>query len=324
VASKTLDISAANVATIAADINVAVYDLSVTVKNAAGTRLLADATVDISGPVTKSVTADAGVVSLTRLPTGTYTMDVKWMSPITGNSLVDIGSFTKDISVFKAEPDLLCKVYDIAIRVSDTKGRPVSEVKIVISNAEATTDATGTAVFSLVPEGSYSLKVEKAGANLGASPSSIGVSASEVDFAVTVGKIYDLGARVIGEQGQGLPYSTIYVKDPTGATATYTTDANGVITIPSLMEGNYDLTAEYKGFRSETRSVSVNTQGLVEEFKLPPYAEVFGVILTYWTFLAIVIGIILLIVVLAVLIHEYVTWRRRRLGIYLPAPPAKK
>ncbi|MDH5363347.1 MAG: carboxypeptidase-like regulatory domain-containing protein, partial [Aigarchaeota archaeon] len=253
-----------------------------------------------------------------------YTMNVKWKSPITGEALVDVGSFTKDISVFKDEPDLLCKVYDIAIRVSDTKGRPVSEAKIVITNAEATTDATGTAVFTLVPEGSYSLKVEKAGANLGASPSSIGVSASEVDFAVTVGKIYDLGARVIGEQGQGLAYSTIYVKDPRGGTATYTTDANGVITIPGLMEGNYDLTAEYKGFRSDSRAVSVNAQGLVEEFKLPPYAEVFGVILTYWTFLAIVIGIILLIIVLAVLIHEYVTWRRRRLGIYLPAPPAKK
>jgi len=266
------------------------------------------------------------VVSLTALPTGTYTVNVKWKAPITGNALVDVGSFTKDISVFKAEPDLLCKVYDIAIRASDTKGRPVSEAVIEITNAKATTDATGTAVFTLVPEGKgYPLSVKKDTSDLGASPNNIDVSASKVDFAITVGKIFDLGVRVIGEQGQGLPHSTIYVKDPrTGATRTYTTDANGVITIPGLMEGNYDLTVEYKGFRSDARMVTVNKEGLAEEFKLPPYAEVFGVILTYWTFLAIVIGIILLIIVLAVLIHEYVTWRRRRLGIYLPAPPAKK
>ena len=145
-----------------------------------------------------------------------------------------------------------------------------------------------------------------------------------MDFAVTVGKIYDLGVRVIGEQGQGLPYSTVYVTDAKGTVSTYTTDANGVATIPGLMEGSYEVTAEYKGFRSEAASVSVTAPGVVQEFKLPPYAEVFGVILTYWTFLAIIIGIILLVIVLAVLIHEYVTWRRRRLGIYLPTPPAKK
>jgi len=325
VASKTLDISESNVATVAADITVAVYDLSVTVKNAAGTSLLADAVVDVSGPVSMAgQKAVGGVLPLTKLPTGTYTMKVSWSSPITGNAPVDVGSFTKDISVFKAEPDLLCKVYDIALRVSDTKGRPVSEALITINSATATTDATGTALFTLVPEGSYSLKVEKAGSNLGASPSTIAVSASSVDFAVSVGKIYDLGVRVIGEQGQGLPYSTVYVKDAKGTVSTYTTDANGVATIPGLMEGSYEVTAEYKGFRSESASVSVTAPGVVQEFKLPPYAEVFGVILTYWTFLAIIIGIILLVIVLAVLIHEYVTWRRRRLGIYLPTPPTKK
>jgi DMSO/TMAO reductase YedYZ heme-binding membrane subunit len=39
------------------------------------------------------------------------------------------------------------------------------------------------------------------------------------------------------------------------------------------------------------------------------------------TLLALAIGIILLVIVLAIIISEYRWWRGRRLGVYAPPPP---
>jgi DMSO/TMAO reductase YedYZ heme-binding membrane subunit len=39
------------------------------------------------------------------------------------------------------------------------------------------------------------------------------------------------------------------------------------------------------------------------------------------TLLALIIGLILLVVVIAIIVSEYRWWRGRRLGVYPPAPP---
>jgi hypothetical protein len=45
--------------------------------------------------------------------------------------------------------------------------------------------------------------------------------------------------------------------------------------------------------------------------------------MTFATFLALIIGLILLVIVVAVIVSEYIRWRGRRLGIYPAAPPKK-
>ncbi|MFH7835994.1 MAG: hypothetical protein QXL51_05305, partial [Candidatus Aenigmatarchaeota archaeon] len=99
----------------------------------------------------------------------------------------------------------------------------------------------------------------------------------------------------------------------------------GVAVVPQLVASDYDVEVLYKGFSgSASISASDLAAGKAVVISLPPYAEVFGIVLTYWTFLAIVIGLILLVIVLVVLLSEYITWRRRKLGIYLPPPPKKE
>jgi len=78
------------------------------------------------------------------------------------------------------------------------------------------------------------------------------------------------------------------------------------------MEGVYEVAAEYKGFRSDARRVTVIGSGVIEEFKLPPYTEVFSVTLTYWTLLAIVIGALLGTLVIAVVMWHVTSWLRER------------
>ncbi|MCS7118008.1 MAG: hypothetical protein NZ957_04390, partial [Thaumarchaeota archaeon] len=104
--------------------------------------------------------------------------------------------------------------------------------------------------------------------------------------------------------------------------ATGTADAAGAVTFERLAPRAYDVEALYKGY-SGRASVSLDAlrRGDVAEIRLPVYVELLGIPMSLATLLALAIGIILLVIVLAVIISEYRWWRGRRLGVYAPPPP---
>jgi hypothetical protein len=340
--SKTFDVSQVNVGTIYWDIQINAYSLgniylysSPVLVGRTGTPLSGaevsfrhietglgfTATTDSSGAIPMPVAfRDYG------LPGGVYHIEAKWTNykkiPLT----VFLGDY--DLVKLKEVGKIQASVYDIKIKLVDGKARPIQGATVKLDGIEAPmlTDVEGITVFMDVPceaaGTTYDISAEKEGKEI--AKTTIMVSPAKIEFTI-LGGLYDLRVQVVGAAGQGLPSSTVVVKRAGVPVATLTTDPNGIAVVPQLVASDYDVEVLYKGFSgSASISASDLAAGKAVVISLPPYAEVFGIVLTYWTFLAIVIGIILLVIVLVVLLSEYITWRRRKLGIYLPPPPKKE
>jgi len=320
VATKTIDVSQVNVGTVYAEIPVEVYDLTLLVTSSAGVPL-SDADVEVVG--IGKVKATNGIASFPALPAGVYTVTVTWTNY---GKTVKVAEATSELVRLKETGKLVANVFDVVLTLVDGKARPISGATIKLAGVPATTDVNGKAVFTMVPAEvggtAYDVSAEKDGKEI--AKTTVTVSPTRTEFTI-LGGLYDLRVQVVGAAGQGLPSSTVVVKRAGVPVATLTTDPNGIAVVPQLIASDYEIEVLYKGFSgSASISASDLAAGKAVVISLPPYAEVFGIVLTYWTFLAIVIGIILLVIVLVVLLSEYITWRRRKLGIYLPPPPKKE
>ncbi|MEM2264229.1 MAG: carboxypeptidase regulatory-like domain-containing protein [Nitrososphaerota archaeon] len=316
---------AVNRGNVVENIELAIYDLLLKIMDSYNKHPLYNAEVFIkhpNGSIIKMRTTDA-IISLSSLPSGLYTIIIEWENY---GKKVKVAEVTSELVRLKEAGKLVANVFDVVLTLVDGKARPISGATIKLAGVPATTDVNGKAIFTLVPCESngtpYNISIEKDGIEI--AKASITVSPTRTEFTI-IGGLYDLRVQVVGAAGQGLPMATVVVKRAGVEVATLTTDPNGVAVVPQLVASDYDVEVLYKGFSgSASISASDLAAGKVVTISLPPYAEVFGIVLTYWTFLAIVIGIILLIIVLVVLLSEYITWRRRKLGIYLPPPPKKE
>ncbi|MCL7399720.1 MAG: carboxypeptidase-like regulatory domain-containing protein, partial [Thaumarchaeota archaeon] len=346
VGRKSFDLSAANVGTVAGELEVAVGDMSVAVKDLNG-RLLSDAIAKFEG-VEQKLTIPSeilakyklaseddakslkavGAVFVTKLPIPTnirYSLDVSWTSPDFGTeakvSIVDT------VDGINAKKEIVLPVGAVTINVVDGKGRAVSGAEVSLGAVKAKTDAAGKAVFESVPlekEGrgiTYQITVTREGEEV--FKDTVTFSTTKTSITV-IGELFDLTVFVKGAAGQGLPFATVTLKKAGVVVGHFTTDEGGSVTIPKLVAADYEVEATYKGY---TGTVKVSKADLIAgksaEITLPPYIEIAGMPLTFATFLALIIGIILLIIVVVVIAFEYVRWRGRRVGIFPPPPPKK-
>jgi hypothetical protein len=307
------------------NIELAIYDLLLKIMDSYNKRPLYNAEVFIkhpNGSIIK-IKATNAILSLSALPSGLYTIMVEWENY---GKKVKVAEATSELVRLKETGQIVANVFDVVLTLVDGKARPISGATIKLAGVPATTDIHGKTIFALVPcesnGTSYDVSAEKDGKEI--AKTTIIVSPTRTEFTI-IGNVYDLRVQVVGAAGQGLPSSTVVVKRAGVPVATLTTDPNGIAVVPQLVASDYEIEVLYKGFSgSASISASDLAAGKAVVISLPPYAEVFGIVLTYWTFLAIVIGIILLVIVLVVLLSEYITWRRRKLGIYLPPPPKKE
>ncbi|MEM2083126.1 MAG: hypothetical protein QXV10_01285 [Nitrososphaerota archaeon] len=316
---------AVNKGNVVENIELAIYDLLLKIMDSYNKHPLYNAEVFIkhpNGSIIKMRITDA-IISLSSLPSGLYTITVEWENY---GKKVKVAEVTSELVRLKEAGKLIANVFDVVLTLVDGKARPISGATIKLADVPVTTNVYGKAIFTLVPCESngtpYIISIEKDGIEI--AKTTITVSPTRTEFTI-IGSVYDLRVQVVGAAGQGLASSTVVVKRAGVEVATLTTDPNGVAVVPQLVASDYDVEVLYKGFSgSASISASDLAAGKAVVISLPPYAEVFGIVLTYWTFLAIVIGLILLVIVLVVLLSEYITWRRRKLGIYLPPPPKKE
>jgi hypothetical protein len=306
-------------------IELAIYDILLKIMDSYNKRPLYNAEVFIkhpNGSIIKMKATNA-ILSLSALPSGLYTIIVEWENY---GKKVKVAEVTSELIRLKENGQIVTNVFDITLTITDAKARSISDAIIKLANISEITDIYGKAIFALVPcesnGTSYDISAKKDGVEI--AKTTIIVSPTRTEFTI-IGSVYDLRVQVVGAAGQGLPSSTVVVKRAGVPVATLTTDLNGIAVVPQLVASDYDVEVLYKGFSgSASISASDLAAGKAVVISLPPYAEVFGIVLTYWTFLAFVIGLILLVIVLVVLLSEYITWRRRKLGIYLPPPPKKE
>ncbi|MDW7987076.1 MAG: carboxypeptidase-like regulatory domain-containing protein, partial [Nitrososphaerota archaeon] len=156
---------------------------------------------------------------------------------------------------------------------------------------------------------------------------SITTSRSTTSFTI----LYGLGTihvTVKGSAGQMLAGAVVELYREGVLYKTGVTDEKGAVAFTDLPAGTYTVKVAWKGYRDE-KTVTLSDADIrarkpaTVEFNLPPFTEIAGIPLDFGTFVALILGIILLVIVLAVIISEYVRWRGRRLGIYPPPPPKK-
>jgi hypothetical protein len=220
-------------------------------------------------------------------------------------------------------------VGDVTVIVVDRKGLPMGGAVVKLGTVTKTTGGDGRAVFEKVPlervgspETEYSLSVTVAGVEVTpAEFKTVRLSTARTSIAV-IGELFSLPVRVIGTLGQGLVGANVRVVKGAVTVASASTDQGGFAQFDRLVLDTYTVVANYKGYTQEVSVSSADLQaGKVVEITLPIYTELLGIPMPLSTLLALIIGLILLVVVIAIIVSEYRWWRGRRLGVYPPAPP---
>ncbi|MDJ0270726.1 MAG: carboxypeptidase-like regulatory domain-containing protein [Aigarchaeota archaeon] len=319
VGKRTFDISEANVGTVEGTVQLALRDVSFLVVDRQG-RPLSQPQVKVSPSEVIRELPDRpeNPVTIIAMPDGiTYTLEISWTSP-------DFG--TKATAVVRESPKGLAEkgvvvvpVDDVQLKVVDLEGRAVAGSAVSLGGKEVgRTDSQGIVVVGNVPlDNEYTVTVVKDGAKLAEEP--VRFTAARLEATVKAG-IYDVTVFVKGAAGQPIEGATVRLLRNGVEVAAGATDASGQVAFEKLMIGEYQVEATVPGF-SASGTLAREQKSITLTLDL--YTVLFGVPMTFATFLALIIGLILLVIVIVVVISEYIRWRGRRLGIYPPAPPKK-
>jgi hypothetical protein len=332
--SKSYDISVVNVGTVTVEAVQPFVDLSFEVTDLKGRPLpIAEPAVKVTDEALwHRVSVTANVVTIETLYTGApVTITVSYTSPLYGTS-ADV-KVTDTADGLKTRllggRTLQLPVDDVTVTVVDRKGQPIGGAVVKLGQAPAkSTGGDGRAVFERVPLESagrgitYSLSVSVGGVEVTpADARSVELSTARTSVTV-IGELFSLPVRVIGTLGQGLAGANVRVVKGAVTVASASTDQGGFAQFDRLVLDTYTVVANYKGYTQEVSVSSADLQaGKVVEITLPIYTELLGIPMPLSTLLALIIGLILLVVVIAIIVSEYRWWRGRRLGVYPPAPP---
>jgi hypothetical protein len=331
---RTFDISTVNVGTVQVEASMPFTDLSFEVTDMKGRPLpIAPEAVRIEPKdLYWKVDVAGNVVTIEALFTGaSVTITVSYSSPVYGTSadvrVTDTADGLK--TRLLGGRTLQLPVDDVTVTVVDRKGQPMGGAVVKLGAAPAkSTGGDGRAVFERVPLESagrgitYSLSVSVGGVEVTpADARSVELSTARTSVTV-IGELFSLPVRVIGTLGQGLAGANVRVVKGAVTVASASTDQGGFAQFDRLVLDTYTVVANYKGYTQEVSVSSADLQaGKVVEITLPIYTELLGIPMPLSTLLALIIGLILLVVVIAIIVSEYRWWRGRRLGVYPPAPP---
>lgn len=325
VARKTFDLSTVNIGTVPLDIELGLTDAIFAVKDMAGRAVpvAADKVSIENGPYASISVKDNKVNVVAMVKSKTYTVAVSY----TGYGKTTAASY---VGLPEGLKELVLPVGDIAITVVDVDGRPVGGATVKLEGVETKTDSQGRALFQMVPLEdeagrpiSYSVTVTREKTIT----DTITTSRASTDFKLLYG-LGDIKVIVRGAAGQPLAGARVDLLSAGALVGTAVTDDKGEAMFTGLAEGTYTVKVDWKTFKDE-KSVTLTEADIMAkvpktvEFALPPFTEIAGIPLDFGTFVALIVGIILLVIVLAIIISEYVRWRGRRLGIYPPPPPKK-
>ena len=116
-----------------------------------------------------------------------------------------------------------------------------------------------------------------------------------------------------GAAGQILGYVQVFFSKNDELYGPYISDQNGLVIIQNIEEGDYTVIGLYKGYSARKTIAVPKEEERLYNLDFPVFAELFGVPLDFGTFVAFIIGLILLIIVFVIIISEYINWRRIQL-----------
>jgi hypothetical protein len=319
VGRRTVDISRSNVGTVEGTVVLALRDVSFTVVDRQG-RPLSGARVSVSPDLVRTDDIQLRpdqIFTLLRVPDGrTYDFTIEWTSPYGTTARAAVRETPAGL---QARGSIVVPVDDISVKVVDFDGRPVAGAAIKFAGQDVgSTDSQGVIIVGQVPlDNDYTISVSKEGTEIGSDR--VRFTASRTSATIQAG-IYDITVLVKGAAGQPIQGALVELIKGGTTIARAATDASGTAVFTKLVGADYTVRAAYEQF-SSTASLAKGTRSA--QITLDLYTVLLGVPMTFATFLALIIGLILLVIVVVVIVSEYIRWRGRRLGIYPAVPPKK-
>jgi hypothetical protein len=319
VGRRTVDISRSNVGTVEGTVVLALRDVSFNVVDRQG-RPLSGARVSVSPNLMRADDVQLRpdqIFTLLRIPDGrTYDFTIEWTSPYGTTARAAVRETPAGL---QARGSIVVPVDDISVKVVDFDGRPVAGAAIKFAGQDVgSSDSQGVIIVGQVPlDNDYTISVSKEGTEIGSDR--VRFTASRTSATIQAG-IYDITVLVKGAAGQPIQGALVELIKGGTTIARAATDASGTAVFAKLVGADYTVRAAYEQF-SSTASLAKGTRSA--QITLDLYTVLLGVPMTFATFLALIIGLILLVIVVVVIVSEYIRWRGRRLGIYPAAPPKK-
>ena len=213
-------------------------------------------------------------------------------------------------------------VTDVEIIFRTPFDTPVAGAAVTVTKPDGTTlkmttDSEGKIMVPEVPLGKVDVTVE--------TWKGFTVNFEKKDVtagAVTVENIGKLVVTVVGARGQGLAGAKVTISGA-GSEIVGTTDASGKFAV-ELPAGSYTVRVE-KGGRTAEATATVSPGPAVSEapaLKLDIFMTIAGWEMSFGDFVGLILLVVVLVIVLFIIAHEYAVWRRRRIArAIVPAKP---
>jgi hypothetical protein len=235
------------------------YTITGTISGAGG----AGATVNLSGPVTATTTADSsGNYSFSSATNGIYSVTPSntgfVFAPTSQN--VTVGGSNVTVPVFTAT----VQTYTITGTISGAGGNGATVSLSGASTATATASASGVYTFSGLTNGSYTVTPTKSGFIISPLSHSVTVNGANAsaNFSSTA-QTFTITGTISGTGGNGATVSL-----GGAATAATTANTSGVFTFSGLTNGSYTVTPAKTGFifTPGNQAVTINGSNAAANF----------------------------------------------------------
>ncbi|MGQ9514790.1 MAG: carboxypeptidase-like regulatory domain-containing protein [Thermoproteota archaeon] len=260
-----------------------------------------------------SSTTEDGSAWLNFVPGGMYEIEAEWVSPFCTKPVKILR--TSIIVKGNVAETLHTSVHEPILRLVDASGNPIVGAKVQIEAIEngrvqdvGTTDILGKVQAQQVHSGAYVIKAYWHGEDISPDPLFVTDSREYVMMAKNVGMLV---IQVSGAMGQGLQGASIEVWRGGERIFSGVTNSQGVAS-SILPYGEYVVRAIHNGLEA-THLFYLESPTAIAKLSLEEFVNLFGIGLTPITTIIFALLSITSILLLMVLVHEYIIWRRRRL-----------
>ncbi|MEM2087882.1 MAG: carboxypeptidase-like regulatory domain-containing protein [Thermoproteota archaeon] len=245
-------------------------------------------------------TDESGTLLFEKMPRISYRLTAEWVSRY-GSKAVVKTTVTEDTVI-------VMPIYDVVLRLLSPKGRPLTAADVYLEEVYlGKADANGEVLATQVPSGNYTVSAKWLDSELVFQK--IGVSTGG-EITLTPSNVHSLTITVRGAQGQALQGAGIVIMKNGFELTRFLTDKGGNAEV-ELPDGEYTVEVSYGQFLGR-KQVSLTRDSLAE-FKLDVFLELLGVGMTLSQTILLMLAIMMLIIAIAIIIHEYHVYRRKKL-----------
>ncbi len=222
---------------------------------------IADATVNLAGPVVRNMTTDAqGFYELTDVPSGDYTMTV---------SAPGYNQTVRQVTVSGAATTENFGLVPLTVSgtVVNTGGSPLVGAAVTLTGPAqytTTTNQSGQYVMSHVTPGTYTLEVTLSGYRTQSINLTVGGASLVRDFELKTVTTVSGSVGIVG--GGGLVGVQVELSGPENQMTT--TNGQGVYVFNDVIEGNYTIDVSHTGYVPQSHNIVVAGSPVVVDFLL--------------------------------------------------------